>query len=152
MSRQSLAIGHKHDTKSQKLQIQQVSQSNHYAASPTCYSVERVWSMSVFKELKHENCESHIDNAVKLGLLGKSYIVAQLDNTYRRAIDLHNQQTEENRYVLARIIACITFCGNCQTALRGHAESVDSCPGIFRLFLRSWVKEIIGYIMTTTPF
>ena len=38
---------------------------------------------------------------------------------------------EEN--VLSRIITCIKLCGKCETALRGHDESVDSLnPGIFR--------------------
>jgi hypothetical protein len=71
-----------------------------------------VWSKSGFKDLKHlservskhGNCASHIDNAVKLELLGKSNILAQQDTLYIRAIDLYNKQMEENRYVLARII------------------------------------------------
>ncbi|KAI4820792.1 hypothetical protein KUCAC02_028759 [Chaenocephalus aceratus] len=83
--------------------------------------------------MKHESSNSHLGNAVKLGLLGRVNVAAQIDSAYRRGIDDHNRKVEENRYVLGRIITCIKLCGKCETALRGHDESADSLkPGIFR--------------------
>lgn len=83
--------------------------------------------------MKHESSNSHLENAVKLGLLGRVNVAAQIDSAYRRGIDDHNRKVEENRYVLGRIITCIKLCGKCETALRGHDESADSLnPGIFR--------------------
>ena len=83
--------------------------------------------------VKHESSAIHVDNGVKLGLFGKSNIASQLDSAYRRGIEQHNIQTEENRYVLGRIISCIKLCGKCEIALRGHDESAGSVnPGIFR--------------------
>ena len=99
------------------------------------------WSRTGYKDLKHlseriakhESSGSHLDNAVKLGLLGRVNVAAQVDSAYRRSIEQHNKQVEENRYVLSRIITCIQLCGKCETALRGHDESADSLnPGIFR--------------------
>ncbi|KAI4822125.1 hypothetical protein KUCAC02_007687 [Chaenocephalus aceratus] len=74
--------------------------------------------------MKHESSNSHLENAVKLGLLGRVNVAAQTDSAYRRGIDDHNRKVEENR--LGRIITCIQLCGNCETALRGHDESADS--------------------------
>ena len=102
---------------------------------------ETVWTTTGFKDLKHlserlvkhESCASHVDNAIKLGLLGTTNVASQLDSAYRRGIEQHNRQTEENRYVLGRIITCIKLCGKCEIALRGHDESAGSLnPGIFR--------------------
>ena len=70
---------------------------------------------------------------MKMGLFGRVNVAVQIDSAYRRGIDEHNRQVEENRYVLGRIITCIKLCGKCETALRGHDESTDSLnPGIFR--------------------
>lgn len=83
--------------------------------------------------MSHECCASHVDNAIKLGLLGTMNVASQLDGAYRCAIEQHNQQTEENRYVLGRIITCIELCGECEIALRGHDKTADSLnSGIFR--------------------
>jgi len=99
------------------------------------------WSRTGYKDLKHlsertmkhESSNSHLENAVKLGLLGRVNVAAQIDSAYRRGIDDHNRKVEENRYVLGRIITCIKLCGKCETALWGHDESADSLnPGIFR--------------------
>lgn len=75
------------------------------------------WSRTGFKDLKHlseriikhESSGSHLDNAVKLGLLGRVNVAVQIDSAYRRGIEEHNRQGEENRYVLGRIITCITL-------------------------------------------
>ncbi|KAK0130539.1 hypothetical protein N1851_035231 [Merluccius polli] len=70
---------------------------------------------------------------MKLGLFGRVNVAVQIDSAYRRGIDEHNRQVEDNRYVLGRIITCIKLCGKCETALRGYDESADSLnPGIFR--------------------
>ncbi|KAK0148889.1 Zinc finger MYM-type protein 1 [Merluccius polli] len=101
---------------------------------------EVTWSRTGYKDLKHlseritkhESSNSHLDNAMKLGLFGRVNVAVQIDSAYRRGIDEHNRQVEENRYVLGRIITCIKLCGKCETALRGHDESADSLnPGIF---------------------
>ncbi len=70
---------------------------------------------------------------MKLGLLGRVNVAAQIDTAYKRSIEQHNKQVEENRYVLSQIITCIKLCGKCETALRGHNESADLLsPIIFR--------------------
>ena len=46
--------------------------------------------------------------------LGQVNIMAQLDSAYQRNILEHNKQTEENRYVLGRLISCIKLCGKCE--------------------------------------
>ena len=62
---------------------------------------ETVWTTTGFKDLKHlserlvkhESCASHVDNAIKLGLLGRANVASQLDSAYRRGIEKHNRQT-----------------------------------------------------------
>ncbi|XP_028327722.1 zinc finger MYM-type protein 1-like isoform X2 [Gouania willdenowi] len=102
---------------------------------------ETVWTTTGFKDLKHlserlvkhESCASHVDNAIKLSLLGTKNVASQLNSAYKRSIELHNRQTEENRYVLGRIITCIELCGKCEIALRGHDETASSLnPAIFK--------------------
>ncbi len=113
----------------------------HFCFPCLLFGGERPWSRMGYKDLKHlseriakhESCGSHLDNAVKLGLLGKVNVAAQIDSAYKCSIERHNKQVEENRYVLSRIITCIKLCGKCETALRGHDESADSLNlGIFR--------------------
>ncbi len=45
----------------------------------------------------------------------------------------HNEEVDENRYILSNIIDCVKFCGAFELALRGHdkTDSSDN-PGIFR--------------------
>ena len=102
---------------------------------------DTTWTTVGFKDLKHlserlakhESSGSHVENSLKLGLLGTANIAVQLDSAHKRAIELHNQHTEENRYVLGRIITCLKLCGKCEIALRGRDESAASVnPGIFR--------------------
>ena len=100
-----------------------------------------MWASSGYRDmkhlseraLKHESSASHLSCAMKLGLLGKLNIQAQLDASFRRSVSEHNRQTEENRYVLGRLITCIKLCGKCEMGLRGHDERASSLnPGIFR--------------------
>ena len=104
-------------------------------------NADSVWTTDGFKDLKHlaertvkhESSKAHINCAMKLGLLGRVNIMAQLDSAYQRSILEHNKQAEENRYVLGRLISCLKLCGKCELGLRGHDESADSVnPGIFR--------------------
>ena len=62
------------------------------------------------RTVKHESCKPHN----QLQLLGQINIMAQLDSAYQRNILEHNKQTEENRYVLGRLISCIKLCGKCE--------------------------------------
>ena len=122
-----------------------------YKRMPTCFPCllfggDGTRSRTGYKDLKHlseriarhESSRSHLIwrsgeiSAVKLGLLERVNITAQIDSAYRCSIGQCNKQVEENRYVLRRIITCIKLCGKCETALRGHDESGDSVnPGIF---------------------
>ena len=85
-------------------------------------NADSVWTTDGFNDLKHlaertvkhESCQIHINCALKLGLLGQVNIMAQLDRAYQRNILEHNKQTEENRYVLGRLISCIKLCGKCE--------------------------------------
>lgn len=85
---------------------------------------------------KHENSSIHITNVLNLSILGNTNIAAQLDSSYRRTIELHNQKVTNNRYILNIIINCIRFCGSLELALRGHDESeTSSNPGVFRALI-----------------
>ena len=59
------------------------------------------------RTVKHESSKAHINCAMKLGLLGRVNIMAQLDSAYQRSILEHNKQAEENRYVLGLCIGNI---------------------------------------------
>ncbi|KAF3833125.1 hypothetical protein F7725_026790 [Dissostichus mawsoni] len=74
-----------------------------------------------FREgIKHESGNIHLENAVKLGLLGRVNVAAQIDSAYRRGIDDHNRKVEET------------------DSTTGHDESADSLnPGIFRLIFET---------------
>ncbi|XP_028670787.1 uncharacterized protein LOC114661764 [Erpetoichthys calabaricus] len=94
---------------------------------------ESVWTTTGFTDLKHlserlakhESCASHVDNSIRLGLLGQTNVSSALDRVHGRDIEEHNRQTEENRYVLGRIISCMKLCGRC-----GSAGSLN--PAIFK--------------------
>ncbi|CAI5694963.1 zinc finger MYM-type protein 1 [Oreochromis niloticus] len=74
-----------------------------------------------------------MDNSVKLAVLGKTSIAAQLDDGHRIALRRHNEEVDKNRHILSKIIDCIKFCGAFELAMRGHDESDSSDnPGIFR--------------------
>ncbi|XP_042213104.1 zinc finger MYM-type protein 1-like [Homarus americanus] len=81
---------------------------------------------------KHESCKSHLDNAVKLAMLGNKSIATQLDESYRVGIRKHNEEVERNRYTLSKLIDCIRFCGVFELAVRGHDEIESSLnSGVF---------------------
>ncbi|XP_034024690.1 zinc finger MYM-type protein 1-like [Thalassophryne amazonica] len=74
-----------------------------------------------------------MENCVKLAVVGKISIAAQLDDGRRIAVRRHNEEVDRNRHILSKIIDCIKFCGAFELAMRGHDESVSSDnPGIFR--------------------
>ena len=93
-----------------------------------------------FLTWKHESCESC---ALKLGLLGQVHIMAQLDSPYQRNILEHNEETEENRYEVGRLISCIKLCGKC--------ELWDDVPGRHQaekiLRFGEWVKLFFWELM-----
>ena len=102
---------------------------------------EGTWTKAGFKDInhlsdrikKHEASATHIQNSLKLALLGSSNVAEQSDSAYRRNIAAHNEQVKQNRHILNIIINCIRFCGVFEIALRGHDETDDSTnPGIFR--------------------
>lgn len=81
----------------------------------------------------HEQPQAHINAQLSFRLLGKQDIRQQLSNTYRLNIEKHNEQVNQNRYILNKIVNCIKFCGAFELALRGHDEKPDSLnPGVFR--------------------
>ena len=99
-------------------------------------NTDSVWTTDGFIDLKHlaertvkhESSKSHINCAMKLGLLGRGNIVA-----HQRNLLEHNKHTEENRYVLGRLVSCLKLCGKCELGLRAHDESADPVnPGIFK--------------------
>lgn len=82
---------------------------------------------------KHDTSALHINNMLNLAVLGQTNIQAQLDSSYRRSIEIHNDKVSKNRYVLNIIINCVRFCGAFELALRGHDERESSSnPGIFK--------------------
>lgn len=90
------------------------------------------WKHLSEKVKKHEKCVVHVENCLKLALLGKTNIEQHLSEAYRASLVKHNEDVEKNRYILSRIIDCIKFCGAFELALRGHDESSSSDnPGVF---------------------
>ncbi len=90
------------------------------------------WKHLSEKVKKHEKCVVHVENCLRLALLGKTNVERHLSEAYRASLVKHNEDVEKNRYILSRIIDCIKFCGAFELALRGHDESSDSDnPGVF---------------------
>ncbi|KAL2085060.1 hypothetical protein ACEWY4_020578 [Coilia grayii] len=82
---------------------------------------------------KHERSRAHMENCVKLAMVGRVSIATQLDDGHRIAVRRHNEEVDKNRHVLSKLIDCIKFCGAFELALRGHDESQCSDnPRIFR--------------------
>lgn len=103
--------------------------------------VDAAWTINGVTDLKHlkekvkkhSSSEKHLNYEVEFSLLGSINIQSQLNSAYRQSIKEHNENVEQNRYILNRIIECIKFCGSFELALRGHDESSDSDnPGVFR--------------------
>ncbi len=108
------------------------------------------------KVRKHENTRAHMDNSVKLVILGRVNIATQLDDGHRIAMRKHNEEVDENRYILSKIIDCVKFCGAFELALRGHdkTDSSDN-PGIFRGlvdFVASLDNVLEEHLKTATVF
>ena len=82
---------------------------------------------------KHERARVHMNNCVKLAMLGRISIAAQLDEGHRIAVRRHNEEVDRNRHILSKIIDAGKFSGAFELPLRGHDESETSeNPGIFR--------------------
>ncbi|XP_068431873.1 zinc finger MYM-type protein 1-like [Clinocottus analis] len=80
---------------------------------------------------QHESTRTHMDNSVKLAILGKVNIAPQLDDAHKRAVKKHNEQVDRNRHVLSKIIDCLKFCGAFELAVRHETDSSDN-DGVFR--------------------
>ena len=102
---------------------------------------DTTWTVTGVRDLKHlserikkhECSKVHMNNAVKLAMLGRIGIAAQLDEGHRIAVRKHNEEVDKNRHILSKIIDCVKFCGAFELALRGHDETASSNnPGIFR--------------------
>uniref|UniRef100_A0A8C5GCS7 Zinc finger MYM-type protein 1-like n=1 Tax=Gouania willdenowi TaxID=441366 RepID=A0A8C5GCS7_GOUWI len=79
---------------------------------------------------KHESTRTHMENTVKLTMLGRASIATQLDENHRLGVRKHNEEVDRNRHVLSKIIDCsIKFCGAFELAF--EPESSDD-PGVFR--------------------
>ncbi|XP_030212392.1 zinc finger MYM-type protein 1 isoform X1 [Gadus morhua] len=82
---------------------------------------------------KHERSRVHMNTCVKLAMLGRISIAAQLDEGHRIAVRRHNEEVDRNRHILSKIIDAVKFCGAFELALRGHDQSdASENPGIFR--------------------
>ena len=105
---------------------------------------------------KHENTRAHMDNSVKLAILGRQNIAMQLDDCHRLSVRKHNEEVDKNRHVLSKIIDCVKFCGAFELALRGHDETDSSeNPSIFRGlvdFVASLDNVLEEHLKTATVF
>lgn len=105
---------------------------------------------------KHENSRAHMDNSVKLAVLGRQNIATQLDDGHRLAVRRHNEEVDKNRHVLSKIIDCVKFCGAFELALRGHDETdLSENPGVFRGlvdFVASLDNVLDEHLQTATVF
>ncbi|XP_077461063.1 uncharacterized protein LOC144077306 [Stigmatopora argus] len=96
--------------------------------------LDSVWASIGFKDIKHlsersakhESSSSHLRCAMKLGLLGLPPVQNPIEDSDRLAIEEHNRLTEENRYVLDRLITCVKLCGKCETGLDGHEDTLNA--------------------------
>ncbi|XP_077426473.1 uncharacterized protein LOC144054927 isoform X2 [Vanacampus margaritifer] len=96
--------------------------------------LDSVWASIGFKDIKHlsertakhESSSSHLRCAMKLGLLGLTPVQPRINDADRLAIEEHNTLTEENRYVLDRLVTCVKLCGKCQVDLHGHDETLNA--------------------------
>lgn len=124
----------------------------------TAWTVTGVRDMKHLSEKirKHENTRAHMENSVKLAILGRVNIATQLDDGHRIAIRKHNAEVDKNRRILSKIIDCVKFCGAFELALRGHDETDSSDnPGIFRGlvdFVASLDNVLEEHLKTATVF
>ncbi|XP_077575184.1 uncharacterized protein LOC144198169 [Stigmatopora nigra] len=63
---------------------------------------------------------------MNLGLLGLPPVQNPIKDSDRLAIEKHNRLTEENRYVLDRLITCVKLCGKCEMGLQGHDDTLNA--------------------------
>lgn len=76
------------------------------------------WTVSGVTDMKHfsekvkkrESCEAHMDNTVKLAMLGRANIVVQLHEGHRLAVKKHNEEVDRDRHILSKIIDSVKFC------------------------------------------
>ena len=103
---------------------------------------DSLWTKTGVTDMKHLPAKiKNLDNEMSLALLGKINIRQQLNDGYRVSIHKHNEQVDNNRYILSQIIDAIKFCGEFELVLKGHDETDDSNnPGVF--------KGLINYTAT----
>ena len=58
------------------------------------------------KVKRHEQARSHMENAMRLGMLSRANIAVQLDDSYRIGIHKHKEEVGKNRHILSKIIDC----------------------------------------------
>nr|XP_054598746.1 zinc finger MYM-type protein 1-like [Nothobranchius furzeri] len=107
------------------------------------------------KVKKHESSQAHMDNTVKLAMLGRANIAMQLDEGHRLAVRKHNEEVDRMRHILSKIIDCVKFCGAFELALRGHDETESSeNPGVFRglVDLVASLDVLEDHLKTATVF
>ncbi|XP_041727205.2 uncharacterized protein LOC121557809 [Coregonus clupeaformis] len=119
-----------------------VSKKALYCFPCLLFGKEGAWSTVGFKDLKHlseriskhESCSAHLESGMKLGLLGKTNTAGQLVSVNPSSMEIHNRQTEENRYVLGRMIKCYTLCGRHMAATwrSGRVESDSLNTSMFK--------------------
>ncbi|XP_053140774.1 zinc finger MYM-type protein 1-like [Hemicordylus capensis] len=102
---------------------------------------DQVWTQTGVRSLKHfaskikkhEASKTHLKNCVQLKMLGRPKIVMQLNERYSLLVRKHNEEVENNRYILSKIIACILSCDAFDLALRGYDKTEESTnPAVFR--------------------
>ncbi|XP_077350605.1 zinc finger MYM-type protein 1-like [Festucalex cinctus] len=80
---------------------------------------------------KHEQSAAHLENAMRLAMLGKVNMARQLDESYQRAVWKHNRDVDQKRKLLSRVIDDVTSCDALEFVLRDGSASSEN-PGIFR--------------------
>ncbi|XP_053578064.1 zinc finger MYM-type protein 1-like [Bombina bombina] len=101
---------------------------------------ESVWSKHGVKDVKHlsirmkkhEECKSHVENCLKLALMGGTNIMENANEGRLVDIRKHNQEVEHNRYILGKIVECVRFCSEFGLTLQGNNEVGGSTTsGVF---------------------
>ena len=96
----------------------------------TTWTVTGVRDLKILSEWikKHECSMVHMNNAVKLAMLGRTSIAAQLDEGHRIALRKHTEEVKTWTDILTKIIDCVKFRGAFELALRGHIRQPSTTP------------------------
>jgi len=60
---------------------------------------------------KHENSFKHSQNEANLKVLGSINVLDKMNTGYKIGVQRHNEEVDENRYILDEILNCIKFRG-----------------------------------------